>query len=160
MRTQQLRESQAKYYRKHAAHLKAKAVAWNRRNKKARAKIAATWQQANPDLVNANHREWMKLHPETRRANQAARRARQVGNGGEYSLKEWSKLKKQYGNACLCCHKNESELKTLGRVLIPDHVVPLVKGGTNCIGNIQPLCHGRGGCNNKKGTKTTDYRKK
>ncbi len=36
-----------------------------------------------------------------------------------------------------------------------DHVVPLTKGGTDDIGNIQPLC---GACNRKKFVAIIDYR--
>jgi hypothetical protein len=160
MRTQQLKESQEKYYRKHAEYLKTKATAWNRKNKAARKRIAAKWQRNNPDLVNTNHREWMGRNPEVRRANEASRRARKEGNGGDYSPEAWMALKKEYHSRCLCCGLCEKKLKLLGRKLVPDHVVPIKLGGTNFIRNIQPLCHGLGGCNNKKGINTTDYRKK
>ena len=36
-----------------------------------------------------------------------------------------------------------------------DHVVPLTRGGTDDIGNIQPLC---GACNRKKFVDTIDFR--
>lgn len=39
--------------------------------------------------------------------------------------------------------------------LTPDHVVPLSRGGTNYIDNIQPLC---GPCNSQKHAKTIDFR--
>ncbi len=40
-------------------------------------------------------------------------------------------------------------------VLEADHVVPLTRGGTDDIGNIQPLC---GVCNRRKFTSVVDYR--
>jgi 5-methylcytosine-specific restriction endonuclease McrA len=40
-------------------------------------------------------------------------------------------------------------------VLEADHVVPLTRGGTDDIGNIQPLC---GSCNRKKFVDTIDIR--
>lgn len=53
----------------------------------------------------------------------------------------------KYGNRCLRCNKK--------RKLTPDHVIPLCKGGTNYINNIQPLCWP---CNQHKNRRTTDYR--
>jgi 5-methylcytosine-specific restriction endonuclease McrA len=73
---------------------------------------------------------------------------------GYFSEEEFKAL----GNVCKCCGLVESELVLLGRRLVPDHVIPLAKGGMNYISNIQPLCHGRGGCNNIKGAKHLDYR--
>jgi 5-methylcytosine-specific restriction endonuclease McrA len=73
---------------------------------------------------------------------------------GCYTTQEWITLREQYDNRCLRCGRHQSELN---RVLEQDHVIPLSKGGTNWITNIQPLCHdcnGMGG----KGTNTTDYR--
>jgi len=100
----------------------------------------------------------MKNHPEVRRANENSRRARKLSSGGDYSPEEWLALKKLYKYRCLCCGKSEKQLKALGRKLVPDHVIPLSKGGSNSIDNLQPLCHGKGGCNNKKNIRTTDYR--
>jgi 5-methylcytosine-specific restriction endonuclease McrA len=76
---------------------------------------------------------------------------------GSFSQKQWIVLKNQYGK-CLCCGLTEKQLKKVNRKLVSDHVVPLSKGGSNTLSNIQPLCHGRGGCNNKKKDKHIDYR--
>jgi len=138
----------------------AKAVKWNRTHKVARAKIAAAWQKTHKEYVNEKHSEWTKRNPEKNRANEARRKARALKVGGTYSSEEWFALKKNFNNMCLCCGLKEKQLKKLGRKLVPDHVIPLSRGGSNDITNIQPLCHGLGGCNNIKGTKDTDYRKK
>ena len=86
---------------------------------------------------------------------QQKNRAKRLQAEGSYTVQEWLALKEQYGNICLRCKKHESELD---HSLQQDHVIPISKGGTNWITNIQPLCkpcNGMGG----KGTKSTDYRK-
>lgn len=113
-----------------------------------RGKRAASlkWRLEHPDRHRENHR-----------AGTNARRAKRNGNGGSFTADEWNVLKRQYDNRCVSCLKTEDELQSLDRKLVPDHIVSVSKGGLGDITNIQPLCHGTGGCNNRKGSRYHDY---
>ena len=64
---------------------------------------------------------------------------------GSHTFGEWETLKAQYDWICQMCGRKEPNIK-----LTEDHIIPLSKGGSNNIENIQPLC---GSCNSKKGNK-------
>jgi len=85
-------------------------------------------------------------NPEREQENR--RRAEKLGSAGTYTLKQWLELIAEHGNKCLRCLRFDLKLTA-------DHVVPLVKGGSNDISNIQPLC---GRCNSSKGARIIDYR--
>ena len=71
---------------------------------------------------------------------------------GSHTFGEWELLKKQYGYTCPVCNKKEPEIK-----LTEDHIIPLSKGGSNYIENIQPLCKL---CNCRKYTTIIKYEAK
>jgi 5-methylcytosine-specific restriction endonuclease McrA len=101
-------------------------------------------------MASARKREYNKEHPEGVKQRYHMRRAREARAGDSFTAAQWAELKEQCGNKCLCCGCAEPEIK-----LTPDHVVPLSKGGSGGIENIQPLCLT---CNLHKHTKTIDYR--
>lgn len=94
-------------------------------------------------------REWRKANPMKVKAYNANRRALIIAQAeGSFSPDEWVELCEAFDYECLACGEKKD--------LTVDHVIPLSKGGTNNIDNIQPICRS---CNSKKGVKTIDYRK-
>lgn len=93
---------------------------------------------------NKNHeyRSWVK--------NKRNRLKRAISKKlGGHSFGDWELLKKQYGYTCPCCKQIEPKIK-----LTEDHIIPLSKGGSDLIENIQPLCLL---CNIRKHTNSTKY---
>ncbi len=68
---------------------------------------------------------------------------------GFHTYDEWILLKKKYNFTCPSCGKSEPEIK-----LTEDHIIPIVKNGSNNIDNIQPLCFR---CNRIKGGRRNTY---
>ena len=134
--------------------VKAYRKEYNRTHKEKIAAASAAWYAANSALVVIRTKEWKKSNPDkadaSHRVCRHRRRARLVGNGGSFTDKQWEHLKAQYKHQCLHCLKVELEIK-----LEPDHVLPVILGGSSDIENIQPLCHA---CNCSKQSRHVDYR--
>ena len=65
---------------------------------------------------------------------------------GSHTFEEWESLKLKHNNQCAICKQTKP--------LTKDHIVPLSRGGTDMIENIQPLCRN---CNSKKWNKINFY---
>lgn len=121
----------------------------------------AAWRKANPELHRVEQRayyarysekvrkrckKYKQENPEIVKTHRLVRYARERASGS-FTSAEWFTLCFACGFICLSCKQRKP--------LTPDHVVPVSGGGSSFLHNIQPLC---GLCNNKKHTKTIDYR--
>lgn len=111
---------------------------------------AKNWRERNRERDRQNAKDWRKKNPDSYRAIQHQARSTRREISGSFTAKEWQELKAHYSYRCLCCERSEPEI-----VLCIDHVIPISRGGTNDISNIQPLCKS---CNSAKGIQDTDYR--
>lgn len=96
--------------------------------------------------------DWRKNNPWAARLIRHRRRCRIAKLVDTLTASEWIALLEKYGYKCLKCGKQAPDI-----VLSIDHVVPIAKGGSNTIENVQPLCTR---CNAKKFTKIIDYRER
>ena len=160
--TEHVKERVAEYYREvYSDQAKENARRWNERNpekvKKAHRKNYEAHREEKAAYGREYYRvhaaehyrrvvEWHKHNPERANDHTRARRARKRSNGGSFTVDEWLDLCAAFDFRCACCGVLEQTV---------DHVIPVTKGGSSDIANIQPLCKP---CNSAKGTKETDYR--
>jgi len=126
---------------------------WYKKNKDKARISQKKYYIKNYSKIKEKQKEWTKENPEKQKIysnnKNLRRRTRLFKSGGFHSEQEWQIMKAQYNWTCPDCKKHEPDIK-----LTKDHIIPLSKGGSSNIENIQPLC---GTCNRKKWTKTIKY---
>jgi 5-methylcytosine-specific restriction endonuclease McrA len=110
------------------------------------------YYEQNREEVIAHSKEWVENNLEKvkqfKANNSRKRRAAKHESRGNFTAIEFKKLCERYGNRCLSCGAADVAVEA-------DHVVPLTRGGSDDIDNIQPLCGSR---NRSKFVKIIDYR--
>ncbi len=106
------------------------------------------YRENNKEVIQGRKRKWDQENRHKNATYSQNRRALEKEAEGSFTEEEWEDLCEYYNNICLRCGKE-------GKMTV-DHIVPLSKGGTNYIENLQPLCKP---CNTSKGNRhETDYR--
>jgi 5-methylcytosine-specific restriction endonuclease McrA len=124
-------------YRKHMSEIhKGKCGYWNGKNR------GSEFMAYIRKFSKGNLQHGKSNTPEYRVYYQNQRRIRKYQADGSHIVQEWQKLKEKFNFACANCGKKEPDIK-----LTEDHIIPLTKGGSDFIDNIQPLCRS---CNSKK----------
>lgn len=112
--------------------------------------------------------KYVKSHPERiktiKRVNQQKRESLKVNLPSTFTVADWQRCLEYWGNCCAICGRTQGFWHTLAM----DHWIPLSAIGCpgTVAGNMIPLCHGDGGCNNSKSNKmpiewlTTRYGKR
>ena len=111
---------------------------WAANPDKKRAKDRRYKEQHRAEAV-ANATAWARAHPDRYKENMFASYVRQHGGIPVCTIEQWQAKLAEYGGKCAEC----GSVKNITR----DHIVPLSRGGTDDIANIQPLCRG---CNTRK----------
>lgn len=114
-------------------------------NKERHTKWAAEYHSVPENKERLRHAklQWTRSNREAVASAKARRRANRLASPGTHTRKEVSDLLVQQR---FCCANCEADLHMVKRHL--DHWMPLIKGGSNSIENLQWLC---ATCNVKKG---------
>lgn len=146
--TEKYKKKSAEYREKNKERNREISSEWQRKNPERRKKNVAKWLSENPGKTAEYSHRYRKKHPDQILKTAKERRARLNAMDGSFCAEEWIELCNKFGNKCLWCEK-------IGGKLTVDHVVPISKGGSGFISNIQPLCPN---CNSRKNNKILDFR--
>jgi 5-methylcytosine-specific restriction endonuclease McrA len=135
-------EKRRVYQVRNQDRLRAKKRAYRSQNAERLRDRQREYNKRYPERIKEARRKWKQAHPEQVRAGVNARRARIRGASGTHTQTEWLEVVWRQQFCCAYC----GTYKPLTR----DHIVPLSKGGSDNIENIQGLCLS---CNSSKGTK-------
>lgn len=136
---------------KEAKRIESKA--WRKANAEKDRISKRKWSEANIEKVRTKNKNWNHSNRDKREASKRKRRALERGNAHEpYTVLQ---VLEAYGTDCHLCGKGidlkaprTASIKGYEFGLQVDHVIPLVKGGSDNLSNVRPshaLCNMRKG---------------
>jgi 5-methylcytosine-specific restriction endonuclease McrA len=154
----------AEYYAKNKEKFREHNRNWVENNREKLQEYMRQWRKNNKDKISVYRREWLNKSDENKEKQKQAiklwaennkerhleimrlvsmrRRVLKAGAEGSFTLKEFEDKCIEFGFRCAYCHTELSDFN-----VSIDHIVPLSKGGSNSIGNINPCCRT---CNSSK----------
>jgi 5-methylcytosine-specific restriction endonuclease McrA len=145
-------EAPRRYQEEHKEQISEYKKRWAADNEEKVAASKLAYYEREREEVIARSKKWAEENSErvqqAKANNRRRRRAARHASHGNFTAEEFKELCERYDNKCLACGDAEA-------VLEADHVVPLTRGGSDEISNVQPLC---GSCNRKKFVNIIDYR--
>lgn len=128
-------------------HIATKRLEWRLANLDRRRQTNKAWRQENIERLKVLKKAWLAANTLRTRCYAENRRARKKANGGSHTPEQIEELHSKQRYRCVGCKasiRNHYEV---------DHIIPVSKGGTNDISNIQLLCVT---CNRSKYTKSQE----
>lgn len=108
-------------------------------------KQSLRYSRESPERVRRNKKNWELSNPDKLKEKSDRRAARERNASGRYTVAEIMALLEKQDWKCNGCGVSLQDRRH------KDHIVPLARGGSSDIGNLQWLCPG---CNRSKGVKT------
>lgn len=137
-----LRQKRQAYYANWEQERK-RADDWKKKNAAQQYEARKAYRQRNANRIKA----YRVANQEKIRIYTVQRRAKIRGAEGSFTVTEVRELFEQQQGKCVYCQRK------LDESFHRDHIVPLSRGGSNFISNIQLLC---GSCNSSKHSKTSE----
>lgn len=176
------REKRKQYAQENKEAAQKRGAVWYAANKEHHIKKGRIWRAANKERVRENNRKLRLANPErtrkysrlhywadaerarelarnrqdsTRGVRNNKRRALKANAPGSFTVEDINLLREVQNSICAmpwCDNKLYKDTKDPNHKETIDHIVPLLRGGSNQLGNLRLVCKS---CNSRKGTKTT-----
>lgn len=117
---------------------------WNLKNAQKHRDAARKWRMLNPERQKRNNKEWRTNNPERAACLGRKYRAKKKGNGGSHTAADIRDIFKMQRGKCAYCRIS------IDKKYDVDHIIPIVKNGSDNRSNLQLLCPP---CNRSKNSK-------